>query len=427
MARTKWLRTNSLGKSFGRFSFCTESRNFSEGISRLQRHDKLIRFLCDTGTVRHDGVDYKFEVGFRNVKGWRGDYVSVDIRATSNCSSSDDCCRMYAAYCVKVPTAEHYPSDCADRAYQIQTPSNKNDFAEICNLAERGVVLDPENNFISDDGHLSLLIEVELYERPCSLFRPKSSLTNDLLSSLSGAQSDDDKGSAIHFLVEGKTFTVHRSILRARGATSLIDLVEDTIPSHEQPVPIDGVKRDDFDALLRYLYADEKPENGSMEDAVAMLELSDKYGITDLKLYSEIELVEEWLNDESVAELLLLADAKNCALLKEQAISFFIENYSDVVKSPDWALLKESADLQGELWESLARDSKKKRPAENDDGDKKSNNKYKRQCVSKILKTLQKNSLDLGGSREVLENRLVQHDKKMSELGGEDGDEQIVE
>ena len=65
-------------------------------------------------------------------------------------------------------------------------------------------------------------------------------------------------------------------------------------------------------------------------------------------------------------------------------------------------------------------------------------NKWKRRCVSKLLKTLEKASQDLGGPRELLENRLVEYEKKKaaqeaaeveseSNTGSGEGDAVVVE
>ena len=168
-----------------------------------------------------------------------------------------------------------------------------------------------------------------------------------------------------------------------------------------------------------------------MEDAVAMLELADKFGVAGLKLRMERKLTRKFIEVGSVVDLLLLADAKNCALLKEQAISFFARNHTAVLKSPGWALLKESASLQAELWETFSLGDRK-RPAKDDADYDEIKQPYKRRCVSSLLENLEMHELELGGSRELLENRLVEHDKACEsssdsekyadEEGGEDGE-----
>ena len=429
--------THSLGESFGRVSFTAILKDFASFADLGGNEDIVVAREAHTATVK--GNTYKFEFQFRIHGDESERALAIDVIPSDVDSSfSFDCCRTYAAYRFEVKRASHCKSTGAS-AYQIPMPNNR--AAKVCPgfAGMRDIFAENSKFLVTSRGHLYLRITAELYHRPCPLFNPSSSLSSDLLCSLSGAKSEDEKGSILHFLVDGKAFSAHRSILRARGASLLIDLAEETVSSRDSPIPIDGVNQHDFDALLRYLYADEIVDCDTMEDAVAMLELADKFGIVGLKLRVERELTSRFIDAESVAELLLLADAKNCALLKEQTISFFAKNHTAVLKSPGWALLKESASLQAELWETFSLGDRK-RPAKDDADYDEMKQPYKRRCVSSLLEHLEMHELDLGGSRELLENRLVEHDKACEsssdseeytdEEGGEDGeggDVQVVE
>ena len=455
MARKKQTRQLAPGECFALMGPTVDNR-----LGRVSFHKSFaVSETAVAGRETHTacvkGNRYKFDVQVR-VHGNEGDKsIAVDVDASIIDSPfSYDCCLTDATYRVSVNLADHFQCT-GGFGYQIPTPRRK--MAPILpNFAKMRDIMAENSNFLAREvrggeygNYLRLHIEAELFHRPCSLFSPKSSLSGDLLCSLSGVNSDDEKGSVLHFLVEGKTFSAHRSILRARGASLLIDLAEETVSSYTSPIPIDGVKQDDFCMFLRYLYADEMPDYESIEETIVALELSDKFGVTSLKLRLEAELAKEIRENrrdtpDSVAELLLLSDAKNCALLKEQAISFFIQNHSEVVKSPGWALLKESSDLQAELWEafSLGTNGTTRRPAAEDEddvvGDNELRNKWKRRCVSNLLITLEKASQDLGGPRELLECRLVEYEKKKaaqeaaeveseSNTGSEDVDAVVVE
>jgi hypothetical protein len=71
------------------------------------------------------------------------------------------------------------------------------------------------------------------------------------------------------------------------------------------------------------------------------------------KLAAEAELAESGITVDTATELILLADGKTCALLKETAINCFASNTMAVMTSPGWAKIRESAALMAELMEVL--------------------------------------------------------------------------
>jgi hypothetical protein len=67
--------------------------------------------------------------------------------------------------------------------------------------------------------------------------------------------------------------------------------------------------------------------------AKEILDVADRFGVVDLKLVAEACVVETTVfTIDNLMDLLLYADSKNCALLKEAAIDFILENMGEVGK-----------------------------------------------------------------------------------------------
>jgi hypothetical protein len=133
--------------------------------------------------------------------------------------------------------------------------------------------------------------------------------------------------------------------------------------------------------------------------------VADRFGCKGLKLVAEAELASSCITVDTAADMILIGDAKNCALLKEAAIDFFAANLESVISSPGWANIRESAALLAEVMEVLAK--KKKRPAP-DNADEERD--YKRMRVSTLRRKLDEKGIDIDGSRDVLINRLEERE-----------------
>ncbi len=67
--------------------------------------------------------------------------------------------------------------------------------------------------------------------------------------------------------------------------------------------------------------------------AKGIIDAADRYGVVDLKLTAEACLIRTTtFSIENLLDHLLYADLKNCALLKEAAIDFMLENKDAVLK-----------------------------------------------------------------------------------------------
>lgn len=128
-----------------------------------------------------------------------------------------------------------------------------------------------------------------------------------------------------------KKFYAHRFVLED-GAPVLFDLsgLGDVGLTH---IPITDVEPAIFERLLLYVYGG-NVESGDLKDnAKAYIDAADKYNVVHLKLEAEATLVSSTeFTIDNVMDLLLYADNKNCALLKETAIKFLVKNRSEVQK-----------------------------------------------------------------------------------------------
>ena len=95
---------------------------------------------------------------------------------------------------------------------------------------------------------------------------------------------------------------------------------------------------------------------------------------------------------DNFADWLTFADAKTCALLKEEATCFFLSRLEDILDSSASKKLKESTMLMTELMMEMARDAK-------------SNNCFdsmQSSSVGKLREKLCEKGLDFDGSKQML-------------------------
>jgi hypothetical protein len=127
------------------------------------------------------------------------------------------------------------------------------------------------------------------------------------------------------------TFQAHRCIVE--NCSSIIAVLCEAHGDGTTPIQITGVAPDVFHLLLSYIYG-MKISNEDMEShAKDIIDAADRYGVISRKLEAEAFSVEATtLTVKNVKELLLYADSKNLALLKEAAIDFIVDDMSDVIE-----------------------------------------------------------------------------------------------
>ncbi len=109
-------------------------------------------------------------------------------------------------------------------------------------------------------------------------------------------------------------------------------------------------------------------------------------------------MVESLVADKTnVVEWLVLAHSKNCALLKEYALSYAATLPEDLVNSMSFRELSESPELMTELMMEMTR-----LPATID---KRYGNAVRNMTVNELRKKLNEMGLDVDGSKEMLISR----------------------
>lgn len=240
---------------------------------------------------------------------------------------------------------------------------------------------------LNKDGALVAYVDIQLYAAAAPKRKPRPTLCHDMTKLYQSSQFKD-----VTFSVGGATFKAHRSILSVR-APALAALVEDHPAG--TVLELKGIEAGTFDTFLRFLYSDQTPKDIKIH-AFALLELADRFDSKRLKLLAELEL-EMSLDVNNAADLLLFADAKSCALLKESALSFIVHNQGQVMASTGWAKLSESLSLLKDIMEAQAEGSQIR---ESDVPD------VSKMRVSELRELLEEQGLDVDGPKEVLVKRL---------------------
>jgi len=233
------------------------------------------------------------------------------------------------------------------------------------------------------------------YAFKASLWKPSPTLGKDILRLLESGDLAD-----VTFTVGLETFSAHRAVLASR-APALADLVRDT-PTGAVVSLDDGNRIDPsiFRSLLRFVYGEELPPPEDLKrDARALLEAANRFGCVRLKLAAESAIVYEGIAVSTAAELVLFAEAHDCALLKEVAVDFFVDRAAEVMASEGWSVLTESASTVLELTEALARRSTSLEREETTDD-------IERMRVVTLRRKLDDKNLEVDGSRTILVKRL---------------------
>lgn len=194
--------------------------------------------------------------------------------------------------------------------------------------------------------------------------------------------------------IEPTVFHAHRLILR-KSPTTLAELCG-SAGDQITPIQVNDVSPDIFSHLLRYIYGGKVSEEDMKTQAKEIIEAADRFGIAILKLEAEACFLEATVFTlENVVDHLLYADSKNCALLKETAVDFMLENKVEVLKKVSMQ------DIPGGLFTDLL--AAVARGEEATSGNvASSEDKYSTMRVSALRRKCHENGLNVDGSREVL-------------------------
>ena len=129
--------------------------------------------------------------------------------------------------------------------------------------------------------------------------------------------------------------------------------------------------------------------------AKEIINAADRYGVATLKLEAEACLVEgTTFSLENVKELLLYAESKNCALLKEVAMDFLVIKKDEVIGKISFHNVPST--LMNDLFVAFAREPN--RPGATAIGE----NEYNTMRISELRRMVHERGLDVDGSREML-------------------------
>jgi len=137
--------------------------------------------------------------------------------------------------------------------------------------------------------------------------------------------------------------------------------------------------------------------------AKEIIDAAHKYGVVDLKLEAEASLVRATtFNMENLLDLLLFADSKNCALLKEAAMDYMVDNKGEVCKKISFS------DSPGVLISDvLAAFGRGETKGGTDGG-----NELSVMRISELRWKAHESGLDVDGSREILIVALEENQKR---------------
>jgi speckle-type POZ protein len=161
-----------------------------------------------------------------------------------------------------------------------------------------------------------------------ALVVPKSDMHLDFLSLLESKERTD-----VTFQVSGETICAHRCLLAARSAVFRAEffgpMKKDTA---SDVIRIDDIEARVFKLLLTFIYTDTVPmmkkrKQGERNDGDVnvmwqqLLVAADRYGVQGLRLVCERRLG-SYINTNTVATILALAEQHHCRRLKEECLDF---------------------------------------------------------------------------------------------------------
>jgi hypothetical protein len=142
-----------------------------------------------------------------------------------------------------------------------------------------------------------------------------------------------------------------------------------------------------------------------------IIDAADKYGVINLKLEAEANLVEATtFTIENVMELLLYADSKNLALLKEAAMDFIVGNKLEVIDKLSFATAPGA--LITDVLAAMSRGEMRSSGVDVVGGDI----QYNALRISELRKRVHEKGLNVDGSREMLIAALKTESAVISQL-----------
>jgi hypothetical protein len=218
------------------------------------------------------------------------------------------------------------------------------------------------------------------------------------------------------------TFPAHRLIVE-NCSSIFADLCESQDDSAITPIQINDVTPDVFRLLLSYIYGGKVSEDNMLLHARGVIDAADKYGVVNLKLEAEANLVEgTTFTIANVMELLLYADSKNLALLKEAALDYMMENRDEVLEKLSFT------DVPGTLMRDLLA-ATARGEVRNNGTNVHVDNQYNALRISELRQRAHEKGFNVDGSREMLIAALktVQNLESEVDSDSEESDEETAD
>jgi hypothetical protein len=159
------------------------------------------------------------------------------------------------------------------------------------------------------------------------MFMDKGS--SDIVIEVDEQQAKDE--SMVVDITSPVIFHAHRFILQ-KCSTPLYEMCGLGEDISNSIIQITNISPTIFRHLLTYMYGRKVSENKMKSHAKEIIDMADRFGVSGLKLEAEACLVRTTtFTVENVMDHLHFANRKNCALLKEAAMDFIVENKVEVL------------------------------------------------------------------------------------------------
>ena len=233
------------------------------------------------------------------------------------------------------------------------------------NFVTRSRVMDGASKLLDDCGSLTVIVKVQLFQEVETDFVPRNNLDFVKLFDEANGVAPNELASStfdtadVALSVDGEIIRAHSLILKM-ASPFLASLCQDSEGEEDATIPIVGVRPPVFRTLLRHVYggvtpvdawnsdeygqtnedaADEEPDilaSPSME----LLDAANRYGVLPLKILAEIK-VSSNISVANASDLILYADSKDAALLKERVVDYFCTHAEEIRRHPSFQKVKE--------------------------------------------------------------------------------------
>jgi hypothetical protein len=198
-------------------------------------------------------------------------------------------------------------------------------------------------------------------------------------------------------------FYAHRDILRECSTGILADICDLKVSeevSMSSPVEITDVSPEVFRHLLYSAYGGKISADDMKPHTKEIIEAANRYGVVNLKLEAEAFFVgATTFSLENVMEQLLYAESMNCALLKEAAMDYLIENSAAVIDKISFNDLQ-TPTLMRDVFAAVSRGKKNLGVGCGEDGD--NDSRFNSMRISELRQEAHEKGLNVDGSREML-------------------------